>query len=135
MLCKKVVLRKFTGKQLCQSFFLIKLQASKRNRDKCFPVILGNICFAQHLTTAASENWVHTTSGNSQPVSGSCSQEKLSVKFWAFLKSIEEGVYFSNPSTLLKINSFMIIFQRFLLELYTVFIRLVFRKQLSTVPF
>ena len=51
MFCKKVVLRnftKFTGKHLCQSLFLIKLQASGLNR--CFPVNFVKFLITTFLT-------------------------------------------------------------------------------------
>ena len=55
MLYKKAVLKNFavlTGKQLCWSLFLLKLQAEKRLQHRCFPMhianflasILKNIC-------------------------------------------------------------------------------------------
>ena len=87
--CEKGVLKKFTRKQLCQGLFLIKLQARKRNRDRCFPVkISKNTCFEEHLAMTAPDNWFHTTSGNSQSGTGRCSLKKLSLKLWVFLINI-----------------------------------------------
>ena len=64
--CKKDFLKissNFTGKQLCWSLFLIKLQAcifikKDSGRRRCFPVkftkCLRTPCFEEHLRTAAS---------------------------------------------------------------------------------
>ena len=52
LFCKKCVLRnfaKFTGKHLCQSLFLIKLQASE------FCEISKSIFFTEHLWASTSD--------------------------------------------------------------------------------
>ena len=50
-------------------------------------------------------------------------------------KHLRRSLSFSKPSYLLKMNSFIIIFERFLSEVITTFVRLVFQKQLSAIPF